>query len=278
MIPRRVAKPALFAGFFVWASTNAAQEVSVEPVAKHVGALPYVQADTSTDFTGSQPAPLSSGDSRSLAIRVQQLEEEIRRLNGLLEEQASLLMRLQDQSLERYVEMDRRLASIGTNDPSAVVEGGDVTAKSAAPNDGVPSVQVPMAVAEVQPGEREAYQSAYGLVRERQFEAAVDAFNAFLTSYPFGRFAPNAHYWLGELYLVIEPVDPESARQNFQLLLDQYPDDRKVPDALYKLGRVHAIKGNEDRSREYLNKVIADYGEAQHPAAQLAKDFLDSLN
>ena len=277
MILRRVTKPALVAGFFVWASASLAQVTTVEPVAEQAAVLPYVQADTSTDFTGSQPLPLASTDSRSLALRVQQLEEEIRRLNGLVEEQASLLMRLQDQSLERYVEMDRRLAAIGTADSSVVIEGDEET-DSPAPDDTVPSVNVPVAVAEVQPGEREAYQSAYGLVRERQFEAAVDAFNTFLASYPFGRFAPNAHYWLGELYLVIEPVDPESARQNFQLLLDQYPNDRKVPDALYKLGRVHALKGNVDRSKEYLNKVIADYGAEQHPAAQLAKDFLESLD
>ncbi|MEC8634141.1 MAG: tol-pal system protein YbgF, partial [Pseudomonadota bacterium] len=229
------------------------------------------QADPSTDLTGKQSLPLSSSDSRSLALRVQQLEEEIRRLNGLVEEQASLLMRLQDQSLERYVEMDRRLASIGKIDPSPVFESGDKAAGTFVRGDSVP-------VAELEPGEREAYQSAYGLVRAQQFEAAVDAFITFLASYPFGQFAPNAHYWLGELYLVIEPVDPESARQNFQLLLDQYPNDRKVPDALYKLGRVHALKGNEDRSKEYLNKVIADYGEEQHPAAQLAKEFLDSLD
>ena len=277
MILRRVKKPALVAGFFVWASTSVAQVTTVEPVAEQAAVLPYVQADTSADFTGSQPLPLSSTDSRSLALRVQQLEEEIRRLNGLVEEQASLLMRLQDQSLERYVEMDRRLAAIGTADPSAFIEGDEET-DSPAPDDTVVSVDVPAAVAEVQPGEREGYQAAYGLVRERQFEAAVDAFNTFLASYPFGRFAPNAHYWLGELYLVIEPVDPESARQNFQLLLDQYPNDRKVPDALYKLGRVHALKGNLDRSKEYLNQVIADYGGEQHPAAQLAKDFLDSLD
>ena len=272
----RVTKPVLVAGFFVWASSSLAQVTTVEPVAEQAAVLPYVQADTSTDFTGSQPLPSPSTDSRSLALRVQQLEEEIRRLNGLVEEQASWLTRLQDQSLERYVEMDRRLASIGTNDPSAAIEGDEET-DSSAPDASAPSVAVPVTVAEVQPGEREAYQAAYGLVRERQFEAAVDAFNTFLASYPFGRFAPNAHYWLGELYLVIEPVDPESARQNFQLLLDQYPNDRKVPDALYKLGRVHALKGNVDRSKEYLNKVIADYGAEQHPAAQLAKDFLDSL-
>ena len=255
-----------------------AQIASVEPVVEQAAVLPYVQADTSTDFTGSQPLSLSSTDSRSLAIRVQQLEEEIRRLNGLVEEQASLLMRLQDQSLERYVEMDRRLAAIGTVDNAEFVEDSDEAADSSVSAVGGPLVEEPMPVAEVQPGEREAYQSAYGLVRERQFETAVDAFNTFLVSYPFGRFAPNAHYWLGELYLVIDPVDPESARQNFQLLLDQYPNDRKVPDALYKLGRVHALKGNFDRSREYLNRVIADYGEEQHPAAQLAKDFLDSLD
>ena len=45
-------------------------------------------------------------------------------------------------------------------------------------------------------GEQEAYQAAYGLVRERQFSEALTAFDAFC-EFPFGRFAPNAHYWLG---------------------------------------------------------------------------------
>ena len=85
MILRRVIKPALVAGFFVWASASLAQVTSVEPFAEQAAVLPYVQADTSTDFTGSQPLPLPSKDSRSLALRVQQLEEEIRRLNGLVE-------------------------------------------------------------------------------------------------------------------------------------------------------------------------------------------------
>ena len=89
MSPPRVTKPVLVAGFFVWASSSVAQVTTVEPVAEQAAVLPYVQADTSTDFTGSQPLPSPSTDSRSLALRVQQLEEEIRRLNGLVEEQAS---------------------------------------------------------------------------------------------------------------------------------------------------------------------------------------------
>ena len=121
-------------------------------------------------------------------------------------------------------------------------------------------------------GKRRHTELAYELVRERAFDDAVLAFTGFLADYPFGRYAPNAHYWLGELYLVLDPPDPELARQNFKLLLDQYPADPKVPDALYKLGRVQFIKGNRQRSREYLDEVIREY--PSHAAAQLARQFL----
>ena len=274
MISRRLTKPALVAGFFIFTHQVAAQGFELQGAQAPSSVVPYVQADTSGVPLNPEPLADTSSDARSLALRVQQLEEEIRRLNGLVEEQASLLTRLQDQSLERYVEVDRRLATIASG------EGVNATDDPVSPADTV-AVGEPNAAAEEplkvpQMGEQEAYQAAYGLVRERQFSDALTAFAAFLGEYPFGRFAPNAHYWLGELYLVVEPVDPESARQNFQVLLDQYPNDRKVPDALYKLGRVHALKGNQERSREYLQRVISEYGADGHPAAQLAKDFLDS--
>lgn len=274
MISRRLTKPVLVAGFFIFTHQVAAQGFELQGAQAPSSVVPYVQADTSGVPLNPEPLADTSSDARSLALRVQQLEEEIRRLNGLVEEQASLLTRLQDQSLERYVEVDRRLATIAsgeginaTDDPVSPADTVALGEPNAAPEE---PLKVP------QMGEQEAYQAAYGLVRERQFSDALTAFAAFLGEYPFGRFAPNAHYWLGELYLVVEPVDPESARQNFQVLLDQYPNDRKVPDALYKLGRVHALKGNQERSREYLQRVISEYGADGHPAAQLAKDFLDS--
>jgi tol-pal system protein YbgF len=274
MISTRLTKPVLVAGFFIFTHQIGAQSFEFQEAQAPSSVVPYVQADTSGVPLNPEPLADMSSDARSLALRVQQLEEEIRRLNGLVEEQASLLMRLQDQSLERYVEVDRRLAIIAsgervkvTDDPISPDDTLAVGESNVAPEESLEAPQM---------GEQEAYQAAYGLVRERQFSDALTAFAAFLGEYPFGRFAPNAHYWLGELYLVVEPVDPESARQNFQVLLDQYPNDRKVPDALYKLGRVHALKGNQERSREYLQRVISEYGVDGHPAAQLAKDFLDS--
>ena len=73
--------------------------------------------------------------------------------------------------------------------------------------------------AQEQPGEGEAYRAAYALVRGQQFDQAVQAFNQFLQNYPDGRYAPNAHYWLGELYLVVQPQQLESSRQAFMLLV-----------------------------------------------------------
>lgn len=273
MIVKRFTKPVLVAGFFIFTGHVAAQEFTIQPAQSTSSIVPYVQADTAGVPVAPRPLSTSGSDARSLALRVQQLEEEIRRLNGLVEEQSSLLTRLQDQSLERYVEVDRRLATMASQAAVAVPED------SLQPTDSL-DVANPESAADTpkapELGEQAAYQAAYGLVRERQFSEALTAFDAFLSEYPFGRFAPNAHYWLGELYLVVEPVDPEAARQNFQVLLDQYPNDRKVPDALYKLGRVHALKGNAERSREYLDRVIAEYGGDGHPAAQLAQDFIDS--
>ena len=124
------------------------------------------------------------------------------------------------------------------------------------------------------PGEAEAYKSAYALVRAQKFDQAVDAFQQFLRNYPDGKYAPNAHYWLGELYLVIQPPDLEASRQSFTLLLSQYPDNPKAPDAMYKLGKVQFLKGNREKAREYLDRVIREYGNTNSSAVKLARDFL----
>lgn len=209
------------------------------------------------------PAAPAADDIGGLFNQVQQLQQEVMRLNGLVEQQAYELRQLKEQSLERYLDIDRRLAS------GAAPRGANASA--AAPAASRPSASG--AAAAEQPGEAEAYRAAYALVRGQEFAAAVPAFTRFLQNFPDGRYAPNAYYWLGELYLVLEPADPEAARQSFMLLLGQYPNHAKIPDALYKLGRVHYIKGNPERAREFLERVRRDYPDSS--AARLAGDFID---
>ncbi|MDZ7783784.1 MAG: tol-pal system protein YbgF [Halioglobus sp.] len=116
--------------------------------------------------------------------------------------------------------------------------------------------------------------AAYSLVANRQFEEAVPAFKQFLREYPKGRYAPNAHYWLGELYLVTDPPDLEASRQAFALLISEYPEHDKTADALYKLGKVQFMKGNREKAREYLDLVVNQYESSDPAVVKLARDFI----
>ncbi|MFK7828145.1 MAG: tol-pal system protein YbgF [Congregibacter sp.] len=236
------------------------------------GAVSYGSAAAPAGVTRSLPPPAApnSDNIGGLFNQVQQLQQEVMRLNGLVEQQAYELRLLKEQSLERYVDLDSRLASGGAG--AAQLADGSGGSPTTDPGIGSGANTPARSVAE-QPGESDAYGAAYALVRGQEFDRAVDAFVKFLQAYPDGRYAPNAHYWMGELYLVIDPVDAEAARQSFMLLLNQYPNHSKIPDALYKLGRVHFIKGNNRRAREYLSRVMGEYPKSS--AARLASDFID---
>jgi tol-pal system protein YbgF len=219
--------------------------------------------------TGVGARPAATGPNLgNLVLQIQQLQQDVMRLNGIVEEQAHELRKLKEQSLERYVDLDKRLGAATAG--GAVIAGNQSSSGGSANPAPTPVGQAGQA--QEQPGEGEAYRAAYALVRGQQFDQAVPAFNQFLQNYPDGRYAPNAHYWLGELYLVVQPQQLESSRQAFMLLVTQYPDHPKVPDALYKLGKVHFMKGNREKAKEYLEGVVKGYPDSS--AAKLSRDFI----
>jgi len=228
----------------------------------------------------SAPAPTGqdSAGLGNLFLQIQRLQEEVMRLNGKVEEQAHELRVLKEQSLQRYMDLDERLSSGaaaaaaggaassgGAPVPAATAAAGGTAAGAAGSTQGGGAEQ---------PGERSAYDAAYALVAGRRFDEAVPAFQQFLRDYPGGRYAANAHYWLGELYLVIEPPDLEASRQSFALLISEYPENPKTPDALYKLGKVQFMKGNREKAREYLDLVISQYSSTNSAVVKLARDFI----
>ncbi len=230
---------------------------------------------------GAAPHAQSGGSGvGSLFLQIQQLQQDVMRLNGIVEEQAHELRQLKEQSLQRYMDIDKRLNGGASSGGSAVapVAATPSGASSLVEGSGSAALSEPIQTktrsAVEQPGETEAYRAAYALVQGREFERAVSAFQQFLQNFPEGKYAPNSHYWLGELYLVIEPPDLEASRQSFALLLSEYPQNSKAPDALYKLGKVQFMKGNRDRAREYLDLVIRRYSKQNAAVAKLAREFI----
>lgn len=187
------------------------------------------------------------------------LQRELMELRGIVEEQGHELRTLKQQSLDRYIELDRRIGSGGS---SASSKADTNSSRVSGSTGAVPAEEI------------DAYREAYELVKAKQFEQAISGFEDFLRRFPQGEYAPNAIYWTGELQLVKSPRDLKAAEAAFSALLKQYPDHSKVPDAMYKLGKVHFLSGNKAASRKILNELIAEHGNSGRSAIKFARQFL----
>ncbi|MET0378855.1 MAG: tol-pal system protein YbgF [Spongiibacteraceae bacterium] len=240
---------------------------------------PIIDGAQSSSRGGSYP---SSGGATSgqaeMYRQLQSLQEEVMQLRGIVEEQNHQLEALKQQSLERYMDLDRRLGggAAAVVPAAAAAQPGSA---GAAVVDAAAPIAVPPAAggngAAATPAEQEAYKQAYAKLKGQQYTAAIQGFNAFLKDYPSSELVPNAYYWLGELHLVESPQNLNAAEQSFAKLLSDFPQHTKAPDALYKQGKVAFLKGDKARSKKLMQRVIDEYGASGSTAPQLAKQFID---
>jgi tol-pal system protein YbgF len=220
----------------------------------------------------------------SLLSRVDQLQNEVQRLNGDNEALQHKLEQMQRRQRELYIDLDERIqAQAQTNTPSTAVipstssqtEANDTSinpdSQSDTTNETSQTTAEPTPVA-VENGEA-AYQAALQTLRSGQYEQAVTAFTEFPKTYPQSSYLPNAYYWKGEAHLVL--ADFDNAVNSFQTVLDAYPDSRKVPDAMLKKGFAQFSLGKVDESKATLTTVIQQYPTTS--AARLAKVKLERI-
>lgn len=213
----------------------------------------------------------------NLYYELQLLQDEVRRLHGIVEEQNHRIERLTREHRERYIELDRRILGLGqggsVDSGETPLDGDDPTGLEAP---GVPAGPVEMT-------EREAYNAAIRLVvqarplppaeRRPAYQRAHGLLQDLIREYPSGEFTANAFYWIGEIQLALE--EPELARQAFVQVVLLYGEHPKVPDALYKLGEVYGVLGDMERAREYFERVIREHPTST--AAGLANAYLSEL-
>ena len=227
------------------------EESFAEPIGSPVG--PRNDPALPSGATGQQSETRRLSE---LFYQLQVLQEELQQLRGMVEQQAHQIRRMERDQQDRYMDLDRRLTQ------------GAASRAPARPSPSVPPAQVSAA-----PSERDAYSSAFDLMKARQYDASADAFNQLIVDYPNGEFTPNAFYWLGELYLARSEL--ERARQSFAQVTNLFPDHLKVSDALYKLGVVYHRLGDNARALQYLNRVRQQYPESS--AAGLAETYAAEL-
>ncbi|EIK52117.1 tol-pal system protein YbgF [Stutzerimonas stutzeri TS44] len=219
---------------------------------------------------GGATAPASAQG--MLFQQLQQMQEEIAQLRGMLEEQQNQIQRLQQEGLERYQDLDRRLTS-GAGGGAATGQNSVADAGQSAGAGGVaPGSPVSAGEQAGDPAkEKLYYDAAFDLIKAKDFDKASQAFGAFLRKYPNSQYAGNAQYWLGEVNLA--KGDLQGAGQAFAKVSQLYPQHNKVPDSLYKLADVELRLGNRDKAQGILRQVIAQFPNSS--AAQLAQRQLN---
>jgi len=117
------------------------------------------------------------------------------------------------------------------------------------------------------------YGLAFGLMSKRQFEKARLGFSNYLTKYPSGKYAGDAHYWLGEIYSINKNYD--KALSEFQMVLNKYGTSAKIADSKLKIAIIHASTGSIDLAKTELRAIKLKYPNST--AAQLANIRLQQL-
>ena len=186
--------------------------------------------------------------------KIEVLEEEIRDLRNILEENSILVDRSLELQQQRYLDLDARIleiSKISSENPSSVY--GDAQY--------------------LDTEEKELFKSALILFEESRFAEALEIFSQIIITFPDGSFTADAYFWSGELFLAQEMF--EDAKLSFKNVVDNFYQHSRTPDSLFKLGEIYRIEGDVERSLEFYDKVKEDFPDSG--ASQLAKKSQEIL-
>jgi tol-pal system protein YbgF len=197
--------------------------------------------------------------------RVQQqldmLQGDVDTIRGSIELHNHQLGQILERQRELYLELQNRFSDLSEQTASAGNSVGVIA----------PSAQGDRPAGQ---SEEQAYQSAVNLIlKERNYDDAIPAFQVFLSTFPNSSYTDNAHYWLGQL--LFNKQDWDGARLQFESVVNKFADSPKRADAILKLGMVEKSVGNKAKAKRLFEQVVAEYPDAT--PSRLANEQLKSL-
>ena len=219
-------------------------------------------------------------------FEITNLKNEIRSLNGLVEEQGYQLEQIVNRQRELYRDIDSRLGQRTSN--GTPVEGVSKTtddsvntekqsydysdSTNAANNDiAAESNSQPIVIDEAQI--RARYDKIFPLVRGKRYDDAINGYQQFIAEYPDSLLVSNSRYWLAQIYSVQGRTD--EAEREYLNVAQQFPTSTKAADAWYKVGQLYDAQNQTDKAINAFNQVVTQYGDTT--SAQMAVSRLQDL-
>ena len=227
--------------------------------------LVQVESRESSDPSYRQPTEVERDRSGfGQQYQMQLLQQEVMQLRGVVEELQHELQRVNTVQDDRYLELDARLQqamqAFARQSPNMPMD--ETEDKTQATDDS----------GDDNLSEKEQYETAQMLIRNRQYDQAITQLDGLIERFPDGELTPNAYYWLGQVYAAKVNPNFEQARQALTQVISYFPNHSKVPDAAYALGKVYNTLGDCQRAKDLLQQVVQRYD--GKTAAKLADKYL----
>ncbi len=259
---------------------------------------------------GTAVVHAQSGDTAAAAaaeIRFQQLEREIRRLTGQIEEQNYEIRRLKDELAKKAGDIDVRLSDLervgggaSSSAPVSISGSGGQTQQSPVippqqssgnftyqPPAGAPVQQHTLGTittsadgATVSPATSgdasAAYDHAYSYIKARDFGRAESEFAKFMADHPTNPLVSNAKYWYGETFYV--RGNYEKAARIFAEGYQQFPKGSKAASNLLKLGMSLSGMGKDTDACIAYKQLKKEYSSSSVPVLKRAETEMKKIN
>lgn len=213
------------------------------------------------------------------------LQQQIQDLRGQLEVQAHDIAQLKQQQSSMYQDLDKRVASGSSKDAASkkpetkaisekmdtdtAVDKDDEHAKKSEKSDST-DTDTPK---NTKLSDQDSYQAATKRITNKDYDGGLKAMKAYVKNYPEGKYAANAYYWMGELYLLKN--NSAAATTAFNNVVTKFPEHSKVADAMLKLGNIYADNNQPAKARQILTKVKTNFSGTA--AARLAAERIKTL-
>lgn len=237
----------------------------------------------------SQISPSAGVSPASLAAQLNDIQDQIRQLKGMIEENQHRQSRVETDMKSLNEDMDYRLRALEEKAGMGAVPGAADQALTPPPGTPAPPIQpvqtLPPQSNNVQPvptdtaptetagaGEyssaKEQYDAAFKLMNQAKYAEAGAVLESFTQRYPKDPLLGNVYYWLGETYYVRENY--VKSADNFRQGFETMPDGVKAPDNLLKLALSLNMLNKKRESCVVLKQLQIKYQGSSSPVLQKA--------
>lgn len=198
-----------------------------------------------------------------MMFQLNTIQQELQKLRGQVEEHEYKLKQLQDRQRDLYRDIERRLSQLQVSGATGSSSSGPATSGNTSSTDSSASTNEDI---------HSVYQSIFAKVRAKNYDQAVQDYQAFLKRFPNSQYEASVHYWLGQIYFIQQKLD--ASLKEFQIVTSQHETSSRAADALVKQGKVLVLQNRIDEAKAIFNQVIEKY---DGTSEQLAKNELQKL-